>query len=82
MNKNKVNHELMMQLDRVGSVIAVHEGFFQGELSFHSLKFLSNFWKFQIKENLNLNHQQKWKPLSIPQYLKLYFLEKKNDFPS
>lgn len=43
MNKNKVNHELMMQLDRVGSVIAVHEGVFQGELSFHSLKFLSNF---------------------------------------
>lgn len=54
MNKNKVNHELMMQLDRVGSVIAVHEGFFQGALSFHSLKFvkflkISNKGKSQFK---------------------------------
>lgn len=47
MNKNKVNHELMMQLDRVGSVIAVHEGFFQGALSFHSLSFCQIFENFK-----------------------------------
>lgn len=78
MYKNKVNHELMMQLDRVGSVIAVHEGFFQGALSFHSLKFLSNFWKFQIKEIISRS-ENLYQLRNIWNYT---FLRKKNDFPS
>lgn len=57
MNKNKVNHELMMQLDRVGSVIAVHEGVFPGGIIIPfvkvSVKFLkiSNKGKSQFKSS-------------------------------